>query len=256
MKRLPAVATDSSGTGAWINPICDRVMLGLLRRVKNAALADQTRYRRLPFGLCRGMELPLNLRCHLRIYLGLYEREIRDVVRLSVKPRFSCYDIGAGIGYYALALTRLASDGWVCAVEADPQACRQIQESIRRNRKESRIRVLHCALGGKLEPPENRWTLDALVYGRGYPLPDFVKIDVEGAEYDVLRGARRVIRQVAPRFVIEVHSEELERCCRSLLLSEGYRLRVIPRSSFLPEHRPLAHNQWLHACPSTGLSEE
>lgn len=37
------------------------------------------------------------------------------------------------------------------------------------------------------------YTLDEVVAQRGFPYPDFIKIDVQGAELDVLKGAKNVL---------------------------------------------------------------
>ncbi len=53
-------------------------------------------------------------------------------------------------------------------------------------------------------------TIDALV-GGGMAAPDFIKIDVEGAEGAVIRGAARTIDAQRPMMLIEVHSPEAGR---------------------------------------------
>src|SRR3989442_15364140 len=62
-------------------------------------------------------------RRHFRWPFGLYEREIRPFVKSYAVPGSCCYDIGADIGYYALAFARLGAPGHVYAVEANGDAC-------------------------------------------------------------------------------------------------------------------------------------
>ena len=50
-------------------------------------------------------------------------------------------------------------------------------------------------------------SIDDVVEERGHPRVDFVKLDVEGAEPDVLRGAERTIRRFRPRLAIAAHHE-------------------------------------------------
>ena len=55
------------------------------------------------------------------------------------------------------------------------------------------------------------------------PAPQFVKIDVEGAEEAVLRGATRLLSQVRPRLLCEVTGRN-SRSVTKLLRDHGYRL--------------------------------
>lgn len=61
--------------------------------------------------------------------------------------------------------------------------------------------------------PENKYiemktmTLDTIVKERGFPLPDLVKIDVQGAEIDVIRGGLNTINN-AKRLIVELQHTE------------------------------------------------
>ncbi|MDP8989826.1 MAG: FkbM family methyltransferase [Acidobacteriota bacterium] len=50
-------------------------------------------------------------------------------------------------------------------------------------------------------------TLDRDIEDRGLPAPTFVKIDVEGFELDVLRGAAQTLARARPSLFIEIHGE-------------------------------------------------
>ena len=52
-------------------------------------------------------------------------------------------------------------------------------------------------------------TLDSFVEKNGC-IPELIKIDVEGAEINVLRGAKSVLREHHPEIVISVHPKHLE----------------------------------------------
>ncbi|HWX23276.1 MAG TPA: FkbM family methyltransferase, partial [Candidatus Binatia bacterium] len=54
--------------------------------------------------------------------------------------------------------------------------------------------------------------------------PDFVKIDVEGAELEVLRGLGQEARRVK-RMLVETHGEELEVGCLRWMLDNGFAVR-------------------------------
>ena len=219
-----------------------------LRRLKNLVVADEVRYRAVRSGPCRGCLLPLNLRHDFRTWLGLYEFELRKILREYTRPGDCCYDVGAASGYYTLALAKLAAPGTVCAIEAESRLHEQLKETVARNAGVgSEIDTMNWFVSDALEASRKRITMDELVLEQGRRAPDLIKLDVEGAEHAVLVGAKEVIRRHAPRWIIEVHSEELEGQCRALLEQAGYTVRVIERNRLLPEQRPLAHNQWLCA---------
>ena len=54
-----------------------------------------------------------------------------------------------------------------------------------------------------------------------FPLPSFIKIDVEGAEFMVLQGATNIIKNIRPKFYIEVGSDVASKIL-NLFRSEGY----------------------------------
>ena len=72
--------------------------------------------------------------------------------------------------------------------------------------------------------------LDDLIQKRGFKAPDFLKIDTEGAELDVVLGAQETIRTHRPAMYIEMHGADmnqkmvLQREMHSLLQSWGYRI--------------------------------
>jgi hypothetical protein len=58
-------------------------------------------------------------------------------------------------------------------------------------------------------------------YTSAFPAPDFLKCDVEGAEVEVFRGARRLLTEKRPGILCEMHGDENRR----ILLEEFVRLR-------------------------------
>jgi hypothetical protein len=64
-------------------------------------------------------------------------------------------------------------------------------------------------------------TLDAFCRERRIA-PDVIKIDVEGAELRVLRGARAILTTHRPRVLCEVHPRQMENCGSSLAEFNAY----------------------------------
>ena len=88
-------------------------------------------------------------------------------------------------------------------------------------------------------------TIDDLAYDGGRPAPSLIKVDVEGAELMVLRGASRTIDQLAPAWLIEVHTIGLMFQIDALFQSTGYRLQLLaehtPSRCLVLAERPFNH---------------
>jgi precorrin-6B methylase 2 len=220
----------------------------VLRSLKNAIVRPGVRYRRVRFGICRGALLPLDLSRQFRWPFGLYEREIRSFVKSYALPGTCCYDIGAGIGYYALALARLSDRGRVYAIEADENACEMLEETVRRNPiVGSRVSVVNAFAASAIDPGRKQVTIDGLVFEDGCEPPDLIKLDIDGGEHEALLGAEAVLRRFGPRLIVEVHSKELETRCQRLLGRYGYEPVVVDQATLFPDYRPVSHNRWICA---------
>jgi hypothetical protein len=220
-----------------------REIISVARSVKNAFVRDETRYRRLRFGLARGCFFPINPHHQFRWLLGLYEPEIAKYVRRLAAPGLVCYDIGAAQGYYTVALARLVEPGTVYGIEGETDLCTELTETIRRNSQIRSRMVAHCAFVGD----HGETSLDHLAYSPGWQAPDLLKIDAEGAEAAVLRGSARILREKRPAIILEVHGLDREDECRTILGALDYGITVVNQGRLLPDHRPIAHNRWLVA---------
>lgn len=80
------------------------------------------------------------------------------------------------------------------AASANPEISTQIKASV------NAPRLIRAAVS----------TLDSDIEANKLPAPDFVKIDVEGMELDVLRGMPETLKKYAPALYIELHGAERE----------------------------------------------
>lgn len=69
-------------------------------------------------------------------------------------------------------------------------------------------------------------TLDGLV-ASGVPVPDLVKIDIEGGELAALRGAMQLLSLRRTTWLIALDGREHQQECRAILREHGYSLRDI-----------------------------
>jgi FkbM family methyltransferase len=253
--RDAVVETLAALPGAWKHTLVRRFprpVLWLLFRLERERLPVT---RAGPRG-CR-FTMRLNWCGHTDFVLGIYEPEVTNTLRRFVRPGDCCIDVGAHIGYSTLVISRLVGEqGQVVAYEPFPDNFAVLQENMERN--SIRNAVLRClalgeqagelvlehatgeapsstpsAIGYAVEGPRAKIsvgvdTLDAEVR-RLRVAPRLVKIDVEGAELAVLRGARETLRKARPVVLVEIHdwgsnrsSEVLNllRCC-------GYRVERI-----------------------------
>lgn len=85
----------------------------------------------------------------------------------------------------------------------------------------------HASMGipPKVEVVISR-TVDSILAEGVVPVPDVMKVDVEGAEFLLLQGAANLLRSHSPRLVIETHGLEVAKKCLHLLFSHGYSVAV------------------------------
>lgn len=62
---------------------------------------------------------------------------------------------------------------------------------------------------------------------QGNPLPDLIKMDIEGAEFDVLSGAKEILKTKKPVIFLATHSDEVKKNCLELLKGMNYQIEII-----------------------------
>ncbi len=77
------------------------------------------------------------------------------------------------------------------------------------------------------------YSLDYLCFEKNFELPDFIKIDVEGAEFEVLKGAREVIETKKPKIFLATHGEHIKNMCIEFLKNLRYEIIPLTGAEFL-----------------------
>jgi hypothetical protein len=216
--------------------------LGAIKRL----LPSGSKARTLPIGLGRGLKFGINFAHQSRLYLGTYEWELTGFIREIARPGYITFDVGGHSGYDALVFAKL-TDAPVVTFEPDPRVLPGLRSNVEANpRYRDKIRVVEAFVGATKS--ETTTTVDDVAYSADAPLlPDIIKIDVEGAEEDVLHGAKRVLAERKPHLLIETHAPDLEVKCGRLLVEAGYRPRIKHQRRVLRENRSQSHNRWLLA---------
>lgn len=195
---------------------------------------------------------------------GIWEPQVTQAVRSIIRPGMTVVDVGADIGYFTLLFASLAKPGTVVAFEPIPSAHQMCKGNLERNGI-ANVMMLDCALGREtrtviLREPLNLSRIDLHSVGRSpgdievslrrfddlwaelaLPRVDAVKIDVEGAEHEVLLGMEGTLRRDRPLLIVEVHGGMLPLFASSkaavltYLEGLGYRRQVLDGDAELAE---------------------
>lgn len=69
--------------------------------------------------------------------------------------------------------------------------------------------------------------LDELWAKQELPVPQCIKMDIEGAESGALRGARNILTSAAPKLFVATHGTQVHQECCAFLKELGYQVQVL-----------------------------
>jgi len=166
---------------------------------------------------------------------GFYEEALTSMVLAHLRPGDTFCDVGSHFGYFSLLAHRIVGErGEVHSFEPTPSTFRILEENVGQKRAVrlnnvavfsdtcrleltdygTEFSAFNTVYGGRLPEEElsslegvacevNAVSLDRYVEDNGV-VPTFVKVDAEGAEYEILTGMRQTIRAFRPTVSVEV----------------------------------------------------
>jgi len=180
---------------------------------------------------------------------GAWEPEAQRVFIRLIKQGDVVYDLGANTGINSLLFSKLVGTGGkVICFEPIPENIKEI-ESLRDLNRVANFHIINKAVGNAcctaaFNVPNNdnkvgslrrftdgkirvikieETTLDEEI-NRGLALPDFIKMDVEGSESEVLEGLSKSIDKSWPIFSVELHIPEQDTKVGRFFKEHGYSL--------------------------------
>ncbi len=193
-------------------------------------------------GVNRGMKWIARASTH-GCWLGWYEPELQACMRKLVHSGMVAYDVGANAGFFTLALSRMVeAGGTVVAFEPFAENAANLLRHVALN-KLANVQLIQAALSdasgiipfhvatnnsmGKIGEGSGSYlvptlTVDEIVAMDQIPAPNLMKIDVEGAESRVLRGASMTIQRFRPIIFLSLHGDFERLQCAAQLRAWGY----------------------------------
>lgn len=192
------------------------------------------------------------------LFFGSYEQETNAILKKYVRDTDIVVEAGANIGSESVLLSRYAAHGHVYCFEPNPYSFERLEINIRINELKN-VSAFETALGEKddsirfhiypksfynsgmsskyMDTQDTREitvkqsTLDTFVQDQDLERVDFIKMDIQGAEMDLILGAAETIRKFRPKIFTEACEPYNDtKKLFEKLSSMGYRVSLISGS--------------------------
>ena len=203
--------------------------------------------------------------------LGFYEQELAELLFQNINKGSVFYDLGAHWGYFSILASKfVGTKGKVYAFEPMPQNFHRLEQNIHINNIKN-VTLLNLAVAnenGTIKFSDSNDTfantyinasskdfievkatsLDQLMVAKSVLPPHFIKIDVEGAEIDVLQGAEGLIKEHRPIIHLsthDIHSKGVDEKCKLWMQNTGYGMKKLSSKDGIADYicEPSIQNQ-------------
>jgi FkbM family methyltransferase len=199
----------------------------------------------IDWGPAKGLNLLISLPHDKEMWKGTYEEGFCCRLGKVIQNGDICYDIGAFRGYTA-GVMALAGADRVLSFEPMPKNQQTIVQMIENNPKlpiQLIKKAVSCSAEEQLLQINQDESMNVLVQGKQETdktclsvetttvdltaeqtglWPHILKIDVEGWEELVLRGAQAALKKSVRAVFLEIHNRQAEECCLAVLEAAGF----------------------------------
>lgn len=209
--------------------------------------------RKIRYGFLKGEKWIISSG-YSQYWMGTYESDIAEIFVKFAKKSNIVYDIGAHIGYYTLLASNFIDhSGKIFAFEPLPGNIQILKKHVEINNR-SNVVIIEKAVS--LKTGEAAFTncennvanticenspmfkfgksievkttaLDDLLLTGFLSPPQLIKMDIEGAEFDALRGAEVLLRKHHPTIFLSTHNCQnpgVHKKCCDFMVKLGYSL--------------------------------
>jgi FkbM family methyltransferase len=189
----------------------------------------------------------------VRTASSLYEKELKKYFEIN---HGVFIDVGANIGKYSISLgKKLRNYGKVIAIEPESKNFKILETNIKLNKlkniypinigcssKNGKIKLFLDKEGTGMHSIKNKMSgdyqeidvqkLDEILLKFKNIKISLIKIDVEGAEGEVLKGALKTLKKHHPKIIFEALTEEILEKSKNILKSLNYKIDQISKTDF------------------------
>ena len=207
-----------------------------------------------------GLVFEIDPRWERHLWEGHHELAAQQVLVDRLKPGTVFYDVGAGFGFYSSLAARLGAQ--VFAFEPDEENAKSVRHHADLNALSTKIEIVRSAVLATSGVTHYEPASQERGHGNGQisevmncpgaaltvrctslddfvglnPPPDLIKIDVEGSESEVLKGAEELLDRFRPEVICEVHDVTNASFVSDWFERKSYSVEYIGNRSAYPAH--------------------